>query len=64
MTFFMFAAGTCRYGIPCVKKRVKLVVNQNGVYYPDGTVPIMRANELHLPGYYNTADYIIFQSIL
>ena len=45
------------------QRGVKLLVNQNGVYYPgwygnDYTA----ANELHLSGYYRAADYIIYQS--
>ena len=45
------------------KRRVKLVVNQNGVYYPGWYGPdYARANERHLVGYYKASDYIIFQS--
>ncbi len=45
------------------QRGVKLVVNQNGVYYPGwyGT-DYAAANERHLAGYYRTADHIIFQS--
>jgi glycosyltransferase involved in cell wall biosynthesis len=45
------------------QRGVKLVVNQNGVYYPGwyGT-DYAAANERHLAGYYRAADYIIYQS--
>jgi glycosyltransferase involved in cell wall biosynthesis len=45
------------------KRGIKLVVNQNGVYYPGwyGT-DYAAANERHLAGYYRAADYIIYQS--
>lgn len=45
------------------KRGVKLIVNQNGVYYQgwygDG---YEEANRRHLLGYYRAADYIIYQS--
>jgi glycosyltransferase involved in cell wall biosynthesis len=42
---------------------VKLVVNQNGVYYPGWYGPgYAAANEKHLAGYFQAADYIIYQS--
>jgi glycosyltransferase involved in cell wall biosynthesis len=45
------------------KRGVKLVVNQNGVYYPAWYGPdFAAANERHLAGYYRAADYIIYQS--
>jgi len=45
------------------KRGTKLVVNQNGVYYPGWYGPeYAAANERHLAGYYRAANYIIFQS--
>lgn len=45
------------------QRGVKLVVNQNGVYYPGWYGPdYAAANERHLAGYYRAADYIIYQS--
>lgn len=45
------------------QRGVKLVVNQNGVYYPGWYgQDYAAANERHLAGYYRAADYIIYQS--
>ena len=45
------------------QRGVKLVVNQNGVYYPGWYgADYAAANEKHLAGYYRAADYIIYQS--
>ncbi len=45
------------------KRGVRLVVNQNGVYYPAWYGPdYAAANERHLAGYYRAADYLIYQS--
>lgn len=45
------------------KRGVKIIVNQNGVYYPgwygNG---YLKANEKYLLGHYRLADYIIYQS--
>ncbi|OGS18704.1 MAG: hypothetical protein A2219_00035 [Elusimicrobia bacterium RIFOXYA2_FULL_50_26] len=45
------------------KKGAKIILNQNGVYYPGWYGPRYReANEKHLSGQYRLADYILFQS--
>jgi len=45
------------------KRGVKIIVNQNGVYYPGWYGRGYKdANEKHLLGHYLLADYIIFQS--
>ncbi|RJR44257.1 MAG: glycosyltransferase [Deltaproteobacteria bacterium] len=45
------------------KRGVKLVLNQNGVYYPGWYgQDYAAANERHLAGYYRAADYIFYQS--
>jgi glycosyltransferase involved in cell wall biosynthesis len=45
------------------RRGVKLVVNQNGVYYPGWyEADYAQANERHLAGYYREADQIIYQS--
>jgi len=45
------------------KRGIKLVVNQNGVYYQGWYgASYVAANERHLLGHYRAADYIIYQS--
>jgi glycosyltransferase involved in cell wall biosynthesis len=45
------------------KRGVRLVVNQNGVYYPGWYGPeYAAANERHLAGSYRAANYLIYQS--
>jgi glycosyltransferase involved in cell wall biosynthesis len=45
------------------RRGVKLVVNQNGVYYPGWYgADYAAANERHLAGFYREADQIIYQS--
>jgi len=60
----------CSGNIPlsyCLRDKqrgVKLVVNQNGVYYPGWYGPdYAAANARHLAGYYRAADFIIYQSL-